>query len=104
MLALRTATDPADPIGPLWVEEMARDLTSLGSVTVLTLVSVAITGFLILRRRHGAAALVLTAVFGGMLLSTLLKAGFERPTSMFRPTCPNYQSCYPLDQSWLAHQ
>jgi undecaprenyl-diphosphatase len=79
MLTLRTTSDLSDPIGPPWVEEMARDLTSLGSITVLALVSLAVTGFLILRRKHGAAVLVLTAVFGGMLLSTLLKAGFERP-------------------------
>jgi undecaprenyl-diphosphatase len=79
MLALRTTSDLADPIGPPWVEEMARDLTSLGSITVLTLVSLAVIGFLILHRKRGAAVLVLTAVFGGMLLSTLLKAGFERP-------------------------
>jgi undecaprenyl-diphosphatase len=79
MLALRTPSDPADPIGPPWVEEMARDLTSLGSITVLTLVSFSVAGFLILSRRRGAAVLVLTAVFGGMVLSTLLKAGFERP-------------------------
>jgi undecaprenyl-diphosphatase len=79
MLALRTTSDLSDPIGPPWVEEMARDLTSLGSITVLTLVSLAVIGFLILHRKRGAAVLVLTAVFGGMLLSTLLKAGFERP-------------------------
>src|SRR3954453_5583552 len=71
MLALRTTSDLADPIGPPWVEGMARDLTSLGSITVLILLSLAVTCFLILRRNHGPGVLVLTAVFGGMLLSTL---------------------------------
>src|SRR3954451_8280276 len=49
-LALRTPSDPAAPIGPPWVEEMARALTSLGSITVLTLVSFFVAGFLILSR------------------------------------------------------
>ena len=38
LLALREPGDPADPVGPVWVEEAARDITALGSVTVLFLV------------------------------------------------------------------
>jgi undecaprenyl-diphosphatase len=38
LLALRDPADPANPIGPLWVESMFRDLTSLGSPSVLALV------------------------------------------------------------------
>lgn len=32
LLALRSPTDLADPIGPPWLEEMGRDLTALGGV------------------------------------------------------------------------
>ncbi|MFO1431800.1 MAG: phosphatase PAP2 family protein [Candidatus Competibacteraceae bacterium] len=79
LLAFRNPTDPSDPIGPVWIEEMARDITSLGSTTVLALVAVAVIGFLILIRKRAAALLVLIAVSGGTLLSSLLKFGFARP-------------------------
>jgi undecaprenyl-diphosphatase len=78
MLALRNPADRADPIGPAWLEHAARDLTSLGSVTVLALVSLAAVGFLCMVRRRATAVLVLASVGGGMLLSTLLKNVFGR--------------------------
>ena len=40
LLALRDPNDLSNPIGPDWVETMCRDLTSLGSPTVLTLITV----------------------------------------------------------------
>jgi undecaprenyl-diphosphatase len=78
MLALRDPADLADPIGPAWLEHAARDLTSLGSITVLALVLLAAIGFLCMVRKRAAALLVLASVGGGMLLSTLLKHVFER--------------------------
>ena len=34
LLALRTPGNLADPLGPAWFEEAARDVTALGSFTV----------------------------------------------------------------------
>ncbi len=79
LLALRQPDDPAVPIGPAWVQAMARDLTSLGSITVLTLAAATVTGFLTITGKRGAALLVVAAIGGGMVLSTLLKSAFERP-------------------------
>jgi len=79
LLALRTPSNPSDPLGPPWVEAMARDITSLGGIVVLLMVSVAAVGFLFLVRRPAAALLVVASVGGGTVLSTLLKLGFERP-------------------------
>src|SRR5262245_34655541 len=42
LLALRDA--PGDPIGPLWVERFWLEITTLGSLTVLSLVSVVAAG------------------------------------------------------------
>lgn len=42
LLLLRCAADPADPIGPAWLEESMRDLTALGGAEVLTLARVAV--------------------------------------------------------------
>src|SRR5690606_10092665 len=55
------------------------DLTALGSMAVLSFVTAAATGYLILTRRIGGAVLVLVSVLGGILLSTLLKIGVDRP-------------------------
>ena len=35
LLFFRSVNDLSDPIGPPWVEEMARDITALGSYAVL---------------------------------------------------------------------
>lgn len=83
LLALRNPADLADPIGPWWVEVMFKDLTSLGSTTVLMLVTLAAIGFLLITRRRGAALLVLVAVGGGTLLSSLFKQAFARPRPDF---------------------
>ena len=78
LLALRNPADLADPIGPAWVENAVRDITSLGGNTVLVLVSLVVIGYLAMARKRSAALLVFVAVGGGMLLSPLLKHSFER--------------------------
>jgi undecaprenyl-diphosphatase len=77
--ALRNPADPADPIGPWWVEVMFKDLTSLGSTSVLTLVTVVAIGYLVVERKRAAALLVLLSVLGGTVLSNTLKHLFARP-------------------------
>lgn len=79
LLSLRTPADTADPVGPRWVEAAFRDLTTLGGTSVLTVVTLATLGYLLLAGKRATAALVTFAVLGGTLLSTLLKTGFERP-------------------------
>ena len=79
LLLLRTPNDPADPLGPLWFEQMARDFTGLGSVGVLTLVTVVAVLYLILTARRRAALLVAACICGGWLVTEGLKLGFDRP-------------------------
>jgi undecaprenyl-diphosphatase len=79
LLAFRTRDDPAEPLGPLWLQEMGRDLTALGGVAVLSLVTIGVLAFLAMRRLWAAAGLLLVAVLGGLAVSTLLKEYFERP-------------------------
>jgi undecaprenyl-diphosphatase len=79
LLALRSAADPAVPLGPRWLHELARDITALGSNAILLLAGLAVTGFLALQHRWRAALLVVLAVGGGVLLGTLLKLGYDRP-------------------------
>lgn len=79
LLAFRNAADPADPVGPWWLEAMFRDITALGGTAVLTLITLLAIGYLLINRQRGAALLVLVAVAGGTMLSHFLKLGFERP-------------------------
>jgi undecaprenyl-diphosphatase len=79
LLAFRNPADLADPIGPWWVEEMVKDITSLGSTAVLTLITLFALGYLLIERKYGAALFSLVAIGGGTLLGSLLKLGFDRP-------------------------
>lgn len=79
LLSMRVAGDPANPAGPAWLEEAARDITALGSTSILALVTVTTILFLLMMNKNGAALLVLVAVLGGSLLTNLLKLGFDRP-------------------------
>lgn len=85
MLFFRNAGDLADPIGPPWLEEAARDLTALGSYIVLGIVTSAVVIYLFMTGQRIAALWVLAAVLGGVLLSNLLKLSFERPRPDFVP-------------------
>lgn len=79
LLALRTSGNPADPLGPGWLQEMGRDITALGGTLVTTLVTLAAAGFLALQGKRRAAVFVTVAIFSGVILGWLLKSGFDRP-------------------------
>jgi undecaprenyl-diphosphatase len=85
MLALRTSADPTVPIGPAWLPEVARDITSLGSIVVLTMLTLAVVGYLFLAGTPVVAWLMLLAVFGGIALNDLLKLAFARVRPDFVP-------------------
>ncbi len=79
ILMLRDPDDRTDPIGQPWLEEMMRDFTGMGGVGFLTLITMAVIGFLLFARKPKAALAVVVAIGGGILISSLLKAGFDRP-------------------------
>lgn len=79
LMAFRTAGDPTDPIGPAWVEEAARDLTALGSFSILTILVAVIAIYLLLTARARTAWFLVGAVVGGTIVSTVLKSLFDRP-------------------------
>jgi undecaprenyl-diphosphatase len=103
LLALRNPANPADPIGPIWFEETMRDLTALGGGAVLALLTLAVMGYLLLMRRYILALLVVAAVIGGSLLSTVLKAGYERPRPEIVPHLSQVQlTSFPSGHSMAA--
>lgn len=103
LLSLRTANDLTDPIGPGWFEEMARDITGLGGFGVLTLLTLAATGYLLLHRKNHTALYLVLAIGSGILMSTLLKHGFDRPRPDLVPHAQVvYTSSFPSGHSMMS--
>jgi undecaprenyl-diphosphatase len=82
LLALRSPENPAIPIGPSWLPEVARDITALGSGAELFLASTILVGFLCLHGRFRAAGYLIASVGSGLWLCRFLKEIFvrRRPT------------------------
>lgn len=76
---LRNASDPSIPIGPGWLQAAMIDITALGGVTVLTLLTTLTACYLLVTRKPGTAVLLIAAIALGALASTLLKFGYARP-------------------------
>jgi undecaprenyl-diphosphatase len=67
--ALRDPDNPSRPIGAWWTEEVGRDLTALGGVVVLSLLTLITIGFLVMAGKRYAAVFLFVATVGGTLLS-----------------------------------
>lgn len=78
LLALRESDDLANPIGPVWLEEVGRDLTALGGIAVLTLVCAFSLGYLLLIRKPRAAAYLAASVLSALGVTLALKALLDR--------------------------
>ncbi|TFZ01660.1 phosphatase PAP2 family protein [Ramlibacter rhizophilus] len=103
LLALRTPGQLDDPLGPGWVEELGRDFTALGGVGVLACITLAVAGYFRIQRLHRAMWLMLVAVGGGLVLSTLLKMGFDRPRPELVPHGSIvYTASFPSGHSMMA--
>ena len=75
---LRTAGDRSIPIGPRWLRGAMIDLTALGGTTVLTIITVLATGYLLAARKVSTALFLSGAIISGSIGSTLLKLAFAR--------------------------
>jgi undecaprenyl-diphosphatase len=103
LLALRNPADPADPLGPGWIEEFGRDVTALGGFGILTFLTFAAAGFLALGGKRRSMLLVLASVGGGQLLSTLFKRGFDRPRPDLVPhEALVYTASFPSGHAMMA--
>jgi undecaprenyl-diphosphatase len=101
--ALRQPDDPATPIGPKWLHEAGRDITALGGVLVLSLVTFGVAGYLLMIRKYHAMWLVLIATFSGLVVSTLLKYAVSRDRPEIVPHLSHvYTSSFPSGHSMLS--
>ncbi|ANK89161.1 phosphatidic acid phosphatase protein (plasmid) [Rhizobium phaseoli] len=79
LLALRRPGELGVPIGPGWLTHAVGDITSLGGITVLSLMTGLVTVYLLLDRRWPIAIFVFSSVLTGWLASTTLKILVARP-------------------------
>lgn len=90
------------PTGPPWLREMGRDVTALGGVAVLMLVTFAVAGYLLMIRKYHAMWLMLIATFGGLFISTALKRAIDRPRPSVSHYSYVYTSSFPSGHSMLS--
>lgn len=103
LLALRVPGNPADPIGPKWVEEVMRDITALGSTAVLALMVAAVSGFLLLTGKRRSALAMLISVVGGVIISQTAKLAYGRPRPELVPHGAEvYSASFPSGHSMMA--
>jgi undecaprenyl-diphosphatase len=103
LLGLRNPADHSDPLGPRWLEEVARDVTALGSMTVLIGLTLAVAGYLWLSGRVRSMALVLVSAGGGIAFSSLFKRGFDRPRPDLVPHATEvYTASFPSGHAMMA--
>lgn len=103
LLALRTEGDLSDPIGPPYVEEMARDLTALGGTVVIAGATLLAAGFFAMRRSYGSMLFLLAATGGGIALSSVAKGLFDRPRPDLVPHGSFvYTASFPSGHSMMA--
>ncbi len=93
----------AIPIGPAWMTEVGRDLTALGGVAVLVLLTLVAAGYLFLDRKYAGMSFLLAAVVSGLILSSVLKASFDRPRPQIVPYLSDtYTSSFPSGHSMMS--
>lgn len=103
LLSMRDPQNLSDPIGPRWVEEIGRDLTALGGTAVLTLLTLAVVGFLVLEGKRRMAAVLILATLGALGASTLLKLSIDRDRPNLVPHGSMvYTASFPSGHSMLA--
>ena len=101
--SLHTSQDPNKPIGPRWFEAAMRDVTALGSNTVVGFVTITASLFLLVTRRLGPAVMLMTTMVFAAVLSFALKAVFDRERPPFLSTFANAETAsFPSSHAMLA--
>jgi undecaprenyl-diphosphatase len=103
LMALRVPGRPDDPLGPPWLEEAARDITALGSNTVLILLLIGACCYLVLQQKWRTALFLVLASSSGGVTSFLLKAGFDRPRpALLAQQAEVYTSSFPSSHAMVS--
>lgn len=78
LLALRVSGNLSKPAGPYWLQSSFADITSLGSPTIITLLTVVSAAYLAVVGRKRLSLLVAVSIALGSIVEKLMKIGFDR--------------------------
>ncbi|MEO5807639.1 phosphatase PAP2 family protein [Devosia sp.] len=102
LMALRTPGNLAAPIGPAWLPEAARDITGLGSFSVLGIVVIVVVILLLLTKRARIAWFLAASVIAGTIASTVLKIMFDRPRPQLAGVPKVFTASFPSGHATLS--
>jgi undecaprenyl-diphosphatase len=103
LLSMRNPADLSDPIGPAWAEEVGRDITALGGNAFLSLLTLAVVGYLLLDGKRRMAIVLLVATLGALGVSHALKKTFDRDRPDLVPHgMVVYSKSFPSGHSMLS--
>nr|WP_314260144.1 phosphatase PAP2 family protein [uncultured Devosia sp.] len=102
LMWFRDPTNIDQTIGPSWVHEMVRDITALGSFSLLGLIVAVVCISLVMAHKRGAALLVIISVLGGTLISTVLKSSYDRPRPELATMSEQFTASFPSGHAMLS--
>lgn len=103
LLAMREPGDLSEPVGPKWLETMIRDISALGGMAVLLLLTFAAAGWLAMQGRRLLAWSLIASMGGALALSALLKMAFDRPRpDLVDPLSAASMASFPSGHSMLS--
>ncbi|PZQ46110.1 MAG: phosphoesterase [Micavibrio aeruginosavorus] len=103
LMAMRDGSNPQNPWGPSWLAEMLRDISGLGGISILTLVTISAGFYLFMLQKRGAALYLIVSIIIGTLLSNALKYGFARPRPELVPHGSyTFTNSFPSGHSMMA--
>jgi len=103
LMLFRDAVDQNNPLGPPWLQEMMRDLTALGGIIVLSIITFGAALYMVAIKKHGQALYIIASIGSGVLLSNVLKIGFDRPRPNLVPhESITYMASFPSGHSLMA--
>lgn len=79
LMLLRDESDPQNALGPPWVGEVVRDISGLGGIAILTLVTISAAIYLAMLKKYGQSVYLIVTIALGTALSNALKFGYARP-------------------------
>lgn len=103
LMLMRNPLNTELPWGPVWFQEMMRDITALGSTVFLGLCTLCVTAFFLIVKKYTKAACLMAAVVTGLVISNLLKSGFDRPRPDLVPHGTiTYTASFPSSHSMMS--
>jgi len=102
LMLMRDPANPAVPLGPSWFVEAVRDVTALGSFTVLGFVVIGVVLHLLLTGAQRTGLLIAASVIGGTIISTGLKAIFDRPRPSLTGAVDVFTASFPSGHATVS--